>query len=132
MAKTPAQRKYLLQRRKITITPSPMYLELLEMLECGEVPSAALVDQFLTHDRVMSFIKARVVDWVLWRFKEGRPLQRGADTDAFSVALQATHDTAVAEMDARWAKQDRLHGRHDATAEDGQRLAHDGTWSRRR
>ncbi len=121
--RTPAQRRRLLQRRKVQIVPSPEYLEIMEILECGEFPSAELVDRFLVKDRTMAFIRARIVDWALWRTRQARPLRRLANDDTFSVELEAAHDTAVARMRARWAEQDRRHSGRDVTPEDARRLA---------
>jgi hypothetical protein len=104
--------------------PSPMYLEILEYLERGTFPPAELVDRFVTHDPIMGYVTWRIVDWVLWRAKVGRPLCRAADDDLFPIAFQAAKDLAIAELEVRWASQDRLRGWHTVSDDDARRFAH--------
>jgi len=108
----------------VEIAPSPMYLEIREYLEGPTYPPAELVNQFVTHDRVMGYVTWRIVDWVLWRAKVGRPLRRAADSDSFPIAFQAAKDVAIAELEERWAMQDRLRGLHTVTDDDARHMAH--------
>ena len=121
--RTSAQRKRMLKQRKIEIAPSPMYLEIMEILECGDLPDAELIDRFLTHDRIMAFVEGRIVDWVLWRSKVGRPLERRARDDNFSAALDLAGILATIQVYERWSKEQQQHGAYVATEEDGSRLA---------
>lgn len=121
---TLAQCRRLLQQRKVQSAPSPEYLEIMEILECGALPPAELVDRFLVNDRTLAFIRGRIVDWVLWRAGQGRPLRQLAADDMLSVALQAVHDTAVAKLRACWRDGDRQQSYHDVMVEDVRRLAH--------
>jgi hypothetical protein len=97
------------------------------MNRVDEFPSAELVDRFLCYDPVMAFVADRIMDWMLWRMKQGRVFKRLASSDVFSVELQAAHDVAMARMYARWKKQPDAKGEGD-----GIRMAHDGTWGRGR
>lgn len=91
-----------------SVAPSPHYLKVLEILERGEFPPAELFDRLVVHDQVVSYIRWRIVDWVVWRQKTGRPLARNANDDTFPIEYEAARSLALEEFNRRWEAKERL------------------------
>ncbi len=85
------------------LQPSPYYMEILAILERGDMPTPKQVFALLVHDRVVSFVRYRVQDWIYWRLDRvgllpGASRLRVAFGDDFSIglaAVQAEEDAAI-------------------------------------
>ncbi len=89
-------------RRRKPIEASPQYLEILKILERGDMPTPKQFYEFLMRDRIMAYVQFRLWDVFAYRFDKYGWVPDPPRSYAFAIALEALRAEADAEMEARF------------------------------
>lgn len=79
------------------LAPGPHYLELLSILERGDMPRGEQLYEAFAHDRVLGFVYCRIIDYLVYMQQRGVRFRRIAFDDSCSIELAAAEAAFIAQ-----------------------------------